>query len=190
MIIIPQTIQNCPPIPTQSPITPPFGQYSENSQYPFGYPNQGNANHLPSVNLNEQSLIEYNHITYGLYAITLIFTGGLLWIIPVVMNYIKRDEARGTWLYSHFDWQIKTFWYSLFFGVLATILVMIGFMMSFLGIVGTVFGVSQTDLGLFAVSNSFFIGMIGVIIFSVVYLWHIYRLVKGWILLTRRRPVY
>jgi uncharacterized membrane protein len=34
-------------------------------------------------------------------------------IIAVIINYVKRSEARGTWLESHFDWQIRTFWFAL-----------------------------------------------------------------------------
>ena len=56
----------------------------------------------------ETGLMGYNCLTYALYAISF-FTAGLLAIVPLVMNYIKRDQARGTWLESHFDWQIKTY---------------------------------------------------------------------------------
>lgn len=43
--------------------------------------------------------------------LTAFFTG---WpsIIAVVLNYAKRSEVRGTWLDSHFGWQIRTFWYA------------------------------------------------------------------------------
>jgi uncharacterized membrane protein len=45
-----------------------------------------------------------------------------------VLNYIKRDDARGTWLESHFSWQIRTFWWALVWGVLGwlTFLILIG----------------------------------------------------------------
>src|ERR1700741_5485098 len=33
-------------------------------------------------------------------------------IIAVIINYVKRGETRGTWLDSHFGWQIRTFWYA------------------------------------------------------------------------------
>ena len=38
------------------------------------------------------------------------FVFGLPSIIAVIMNYVKRDEVKGTWLESHFRWQIRTFW--------------------------------------------------------------------------------
>ena len=41
------------------------------------------------------------------------FVIGLTWIVGVIINYVKRDDVRGTWIESHFDWQIKTFWIGL-----------------------------------------------------------------------------
>src|SRR5690606_8040985 len=38
---------------------------------------------------------------------------GLTWIAAVIVNYVKREDVRGTWMESHFDWQIKTFWIGL-----------------------------------------------------------------------------
>jgi uncharacterized membrane protein len=50
-------------------------------------------------------------------------------IAGVVLNYVKRAEARGTWLESHFTWQIRTFWWSLLWCAvgLALAVVLIGF---------------------------------------------------------------
>ena len=50
-------------------------------------------------------------------------------IVGVILNYVKRAEARGTWLESHFTWQIRTFWWSLLWCAvgLALVLVMVGF---------------------------------------------------------------
>ncbi len=38
---------------------------------------------------------------------------GLPLLVGVAINLMKRDEVRGTWLESHFDWQIKTVWMTL-----------------------------------------------------------------------------
>ena len=38
---------------------------------------------------------------------------GVTAIAAIIVNYIKRDEVAGTWVASHFEWQIKTFWYTL-----------------------------------------------------------------------------
>lgn len=64
-------------------------------------------------------------VIYGLYALSL-FTGGLPAIVAIIINYLKRAEMRGTWLESHFEWQIKTFWWMLLGGVVAVLLMLIG----------------------------------------------------------------
>ena len=48
-------------------------------------------------------------ILYILYIVA-IFTGGLLAVIALVINYVKRSSVRGTIFESHFTWQIRTFW--------------------------------------------------------------------------------
>ena len=53
------------------------------------------------------------------------FFVGLTWIVAVVMNYVKRDDVRGTWLESHFDWQIRTFWWGLLWAVVGGILTLV-----------------------------------------------------------------
>ena len=47
---------------------------------------------------------------------------GITAIVGVVINYVKRDEAAGTLYESHFDWQIRTFWWGLAWSVLGFIL--------------------------------------------------------------------
>ena len=55
-------------------------------------------------------------VVYALQAAS--FLVGLTFLVAVIINYVKRDDARGTWLESHFRWQIRTFWYSLLWAVL------------------------------------------------------------------------
>ena len=50
-------------------------------------------------------------VIYALYALSLF--SGITAIVAIVLDYIKLDDARGTWLESHFRWQIRTFWWSL-----------------------------------------------------------------------------
>lgn len=154
-----------------------------NAQFDNGYSSYPTA--LPQYTQLSQSLpvtqsqITYNHITYAL-ALFSYFTAGLTWIIPIVMNYLKRDEARNTWLYSHFDWQIKTFWYSIFFWV-------IGVAMVVFATGGLFFGAafnSNHTLG-----GSFIIGALGGLMIVVTLLWHLYRIVRGWIALSNGRAV-
>ena len=57
------------------------------------------------------------------------FFVGITWIVAVIVDYVKRDDARGTWLESHYRWQIRTFWFGLLWGAIGGILalVLIGF---------------------------------------------------------------
>ena len=134
-----------------------------------------------NMNNNNQrsSLVTYNHITYLLYVLSY-FTAGLLWIVPIFMNYAKRREADGTWLATHFDWQIKTFWYSIVWFVVG-----VGIITFALGS----FGISMmADSGNIAV-GSVLLASLGFIIMGVTFIWHLYRIVRGWIALADGRPV-
>lgn len=60
-------------------------------------------------------------VIYGLYALGIVI--GISPLVAIIMNYVKRSDVQGTWLESHFVWQIRTFWYSfagVVIGVLAT----------------------------------------------------------------------
>jgi uncharacterized membrane protein len=73
----------------------------------------------------EQHKSSYNVVlvVYILQAIAL-FTAFPM-IIAVIINYIKQDDARGTWLESHFRWQIRTFWFGLLWWVIGAVLCLI-----------------------------------------------------------------
>jgi uncharacterized membrane protein len=68
-------------------------------------------------------------ICYALYAISCII--GITAIAAIIINYLKRDEVAGTWVASHFEWQIKTFWYALIGAFVSWLLmfILIGFPM-------------------------------------------------------------
>lgn len=72
---------------------------------------------------DEKSLKTITTAVYALQAVG--FFVGLTWIVAVVLNYVKRDEVRGTWLESHFDWQIRTFWWGLLWAVVGAILTLV-----------------------------------------------------------------
>jgi uncharacterized membrane protein len=122
-----------------------------------------------------ESLITLTHIIYGLHAVSLIigivtavtivtaFLTGWPSIIAVILNYVKRGEARGTWLESHFRWQIRTFWYGLLWVALCLLFV-----------------VATLGVGL----------LIAWLPLGVVGLWFIYRIGSGWLRLNDRRPMY
>jgi len=59
------------------------------------------------------------HLVYGLQAVSL-FTGVPM-LVGVIVNYLTRGQVRGTWLDSHYGWQIRTFWYSLLWTVLGSV---------------------------------------------------------------------
>ena len=75
---------------------------------------------------DEKSLKTLTTVVYALQAAG--FVVGITWIVAVVIDYVKRDEAKGTWLESHFRWQIRTFWWGLLWGVIGaiTFLILIG----------------------------------------------------------------
>lgn len=60
-------------------------------------------------------------VIYVLYALAVLT--GVSAIAGVIVAYIKRDDVQGTWLASHIDWQIKTFWWGLGLGILSTLLI-------------------------------------------------------------------
>jgi len=122
-----------------------------------------------------ESLITVTHVIYGLHAFSLVtgiitaatvvgaFLTGWPSIIAVILNYVKRSEARGTWLESHFRWQIRTFWFGLLWVALCVLLV-----------------VATLGIGL----------IIAWLPLGVVGLWFIYRVGSGWLRLIDRRPMY
>lgn len=139
------------------------------------------ANHMNTRMTDEKrhSLITYNHITYLLYILSY-FTAGLLWIVPIFMNYAKRHDADNTWLATHFDWQIKTFWYSIIWFAIGVIIVVFA-----LGGLG----VSMMSDGNNIAIGSVLLASLGFIIMGIAFIWHLYRIIRGWIALADGRPV-
>ena len=124
----------------------------------------------------DASLVTVITVTYALHALGLAIgafgtasvVGAFLFgwpsIIAVIINYVKRDEARGTWLESHFTWQIRTFWFALLWAL-------------GIGAVGAVLAI---------VLVGFAIWIVG---FFALGLWAIYRIIRGWMALRDRRAV-
>ena len=129
-------------------------------------------NIIESGKVPANGLVTITHVIYGLHAFTVItglltptlivtaFLTGWPSILAVVLNYIKRGEARGTYLESHFRWQIRTFWFALLWVVLAWLLVftLIGIPLAF--VLATIAG-----------------------------LWVLYRVVRGWLRLNDKRDM-
>jgi len=82
-----------------------------------------------SAELQEKmnSLKTITTVVYVLQAIS--FFLGITAIVAVVINYVKKDDVQGTWLASHFRWQIRTFWFGLLWFIIGAItsFVMVGF---------------------------------------------------------------
>jgi uncharacterized membrane protein len=68
------------------------------------------TNPPPGTDDKLASLKTLTTVIYALYALSLF--AGVTAIVAIVLNYIKLDDAKGTWLESHFSWQIRTFWWS------------------------------------------------------------------------------
>ena len=122
-----------------------------------------------------ESLVRLTHVIYALHALSLLtgiigaativgaFLTGWPSIIAVIFNYAKRSEVRGTWLESHFRWQIRTFWFGLLWVTLCALFI-----------------VATLGIGL----------LIAWLPLSLVGLWFIYRIARGWLRLMEHRPMY
>ena len=121
-------------------------------------------------------LLGYTHLIYGLHASAVLtglfssstivgrFVFGLPSLLAVILNYARRAEVRGTWLESHFQWQIRTFWYALLW-IGLTLLVGAPLTLILIGVYIVIMG------------------------FAIVGLWVAYRIVRGWLKLRERRPI-
>ncbi len=74
---------------------------------------------VPMTEEQLKSLKTLTAVNYGLYAAALVFP--ITAIVAIVINYVKKDDVAGTWLESHFRWQIRTFWFGLLWAVLGVI---------------------------------------------------------------------
>ena len=123
----------------------------------------------------DQSLVGWTQFIYGLHAFSLLtgiigvatvvgaFLTGWPSIVAVILNYVKRGDVKGTWLESHFRWQIRTFWFGALWVSLCVLFVIL-------------------TLGIGILIAWLPIGLVG--------LWFIYRIVRGLMALSERRPMY
>ena len=123
----------------------------------------------------EQHLVTWTQVIYALHALSLVtgiigvatvvgaFLTGWPSIIAVILNYLKRSEVQGTWLESHFRWQIRTFWYGLLWVSLCVLFVV-------------------ATLGIGILVAWFPLGIVSI--------WFVYRIARGWIAFNNRRPMY
>ncbi|HEU0282738.1 MAG TPA: hypothetical protein VFQ99_03060 [Gallionella sp.] len=78
-----------------------------------------------------QSLKSLTQVVYILYALS--YFAGITAIVGIIINYVKKDDVAGTWLESHFRWQMRTFWFGLLWAVIGgiTAFILIGFAILF-----------------------------------------------------------
>lgn len=125
----------------------------------------------------KKNLLFVTQLVYILHALSIVIglmTGATIisaflfgWpsIAAVILNYIMAPDARGTFLQSHFSWQIRTFWYGMIWTVLVAIV----------GVLLTPFVIGP------------FIWLIGFVVLGI---WVAYRIVVGWLRLRQYRPVF
>ena len=118
------------------------------------------------------SLVQLTHFIYGLHAIAVLigvtssatvaggFVFGLPSLVAVLLNYLKRGDVNGTWLESHFRWQIRTFWFTALWLLVYGLLII------------TIIGIP-----------------IAWILIAILGLWVGYRVIRGWVALFSERPV-
>ena len=89
---------------------------------------------------------------------------GLIGIAGVIVAYVKRDDARGTWVASHLRWLIRTFWYSLLWATVGWIVLLV--------------------LGLILIGIP-----LAILIWAAASIWVIYRVIRGYLLFNQSRPI-
>ena len=126
----------------------------------------------PSGLVPREGLVTLAHVIYALHAFSAVtgmltpamivtaFLTGWPSIIAVILNYVKRSEVRGTWLDSHYSWQIRTFWYALLWLAIGGVL--------FLTVVGIPFAV---------------------VLWFATGIWVLYRIIRGWLALSSQKEL-
>lgn len=128
------------------------------------------------VDVPSDSLIRLTHLIYGLHAASVVmgiagsatvvgsFVFGLPSIVAVILNYVKRSDVRGTYLDSHFGWQIRTFWWAVLWGLIALVVTLV--------LIATIVGILIYWLPIVVVGA-----------------WIGYRVIRGWLALKDRRAI-
>ena len=137
----------------------------------FPAPNSPDSGAVPAAPAASAALLAYaligaagvaGLISSGLAFIAPLF--GLLGIAGLIICYVKRDEAQGTWIASHLRWLIRTFWFSFFWGVVGCIVLLV------LGII--------------------LIGIpIAILIWAIASIWVLYRVIRGYLLFKDEKPI-
>ena len=86
------------------------------------------SEHVVEIDASQKNMALLVYVLQGLG----FFTGGVTYIVAIVINYIKMDEVRGTWIEGHFRWQMNTFWYGLLWSIVGLLfwLILMGWLAS------------------------------------------------------------
>ncbi|TFW31956.1 DUF4870 family protein [Massilia horti] len=103
---------------------------------------------------------QFARILYLAHAITFFFSLGMLSLLPLIVNYIRRPDTAGTFVYSHHTWMIRTFWFYILW-------IAVGVLLFF-----TIIGIPLAWL-----------------IGAVAWVWYAYRLIRGFLDLNSNRPM-
>lgn len=130
----------------------------------------------PAPGAPSSSLISVTLLVYALFGVAavvgLVSSGfpliaplmGIVGIVGIIVAYVKRSEATGTWLESHYRWLIRTFWFSLLWGAIGAVIFVL---------------LAIIIIGLF----------IGYLIWVATTIWVLYRLVRGYLLFNQSKPI-
>jgi uncharacterized membrane protein len=130
----------------------------------------------PATGTPSSSLISMTLLVYALFGVAavvgLVSSGfpliapltGIIGIVGIILAYVKRGEATGTWLETHYRWLIRTFWFSLLWGAIGAVIFVL---------------LAIIIIGLF----------IGYLIWVATTIWVLYRLVRGYMLFNQSKPI-
>src|SRR5690606_5253352 len=77
---------------------------------------------ITAASADDQGLKSARTITLVVYALqAAAFLVGVTSIVAIIINYVKRSDVQGTWLASHFRWQIRTFWFSVLWSIIGVV---------------------------------------------------------------------
>jgi uncharacterized membrane protein len=113
-----------------------------------------------------RTLEDEKRVAHVLYILHLLapFTAWLLAAVAVILGAYNRADVRGTFLESHFSWLSRTFWWGLLwivvFGLVSVLLVI--------------------TVILIPLAYLLYLGL---------FVWYLYRVVKGWIRLNKGQPI-
>jgi uncharacterized membrane protein len=111
----------------------------------------------------DPALQSHKNLVWWLYVFhgaSFLFSLGMLSFIPLIINYLRRPEAAGTFVYSHHSWQIRSFWWYVLWMCVGGVL-----FATFVGI------------------------PVAMLIWGVAWIWKAYRLIRGFMDLNANKPM-